>query len=308
MLKIVTRRSSTGQTLCLEGELIGPWVDELARTAQTAAGVLTIDLADVAFADRDGVRLLQTLGQDHVRLVNVSPFLAERLKTHVDDADLVDRLRRGDVAALDTLMARFAGKAFRIAFGITRNAADAEEVVSDVFATIVRKADTFQGRSALSTWIHRITTNAALNKRRGKRHEVEVPLDADLPTYTADGHRAGDRAFLCADWSQRPDEVLRSKEVRARLDAALGRLPAAYRTVVVLRDVEGLSSEEVAEVIGESVAAVKSRLHRARMALREQMSSYFFMGGLEGPPMPPALGHAAAEPRRASGSRSTVHS
>lgn len=275
MLKIVTHGTPTRRTLCLEGELIGPWVDELARAAEdpVAAGdTVIIDLAGVGFADGQGVRLLQTLRLRNVALVNVSPFLGERLKAHVDDGDLVERLRRADPAAIEWLMARFASKAFRLAHGITRNAADAEEVVSDVFATIVRKVGTFQGRSALSTWIYRVTTNAALNKRRGKRHEVEVPLDPDLPTYTADGHRAGDRTFLCADWSGSPDEVLRAKEVRATLDAALARLPDGHRAVVVLRDVEGLSSEEVAEILGESVAAVKSRLHRARMALREQLT------------------------------------
>ena len=189
-----------------------------------------------------------------------------------DEADLIERLHRADPDAIEALMERFAAKAYRLAHGITKNPADAEEVVQDVFAAIVQKIASFQGRSALWTWIYRVTTNAALNKRRGKRREVEVPLEPDLPTFKADGHRDGDRAFLLADWSERPDEVLLSKEGRAMVNDALARLPDDYRAVVVLRDVEELSNEEAADILGESVGSVKSRLHRARMALREQLT------------------------------------
>jgi RNA polymerase sigma-70 factor (ECF subfamily) len=189
-----------------------------------------------------------------------------------DEADLIERLRRADPDAIEALMERFAAKAYRLAHGITKNSADAEEVVQDVFTAIVQKIGSFQGRAALWTWIYRVTTNAALNKRRGKRREVEVPLEPDLPAFKADGHRDGDRAFLLADWSERPDAVLLSKEGRAMVNDALARLPDDYRTVVVLRDVEELSNEETAEVLGETVGSVKSRLHRARMALREQLT------------------------------------
>ena len=189
-----------------------------------------------------------------------------------DEAELIERLRRADPGAIEALMERFAAKAYRLAHGITKNPADAEEVVQDVFVAIVQKIESFQGRAALWTWIYRVTTNAALNKRRGKRREVEVPLEPDLPTFKADGHRDGDRAFLLADWSERPDEVLLSKEGRAMVNDALARLPDDYRAVVVLRDVEELSNEEAAEILGESVGSVKSRLHRARMALREQLT------------------------------------
>ena len=192
----------------------------------------------------------------------------------IEEHALIARLRSGDTDSIEVLMERFTPKLYRLAHGITRNAADAEEVVQDVFASIVHKLDTFEGRAALWTWLYRVTTNAALNKRRGKRHEVEVPLESDLPAYKADGHRDGDRAFLLADWSQRPDEALLSKEARERLDRALARLPDDYRIIVVLRDVEELSNEEAARVLGESISAVKSRLHRARMALREQLTRH----------------------------------
>lgn len=185
---------------------------------------------------------------------------------------LIERLRQGDTQALEALMARYSGRVYRLAFGITRNDADAEEIVQDVFLTLFRKIDTFEERSALGTWIYRVTANAALIKRRGKRVELEVLLEDYLPRFLEDGHRDGDRTFLCADWSQRPDEAAQGVETRAILTQALERLPDTYRAVVLLRDLEGLSNEEAAEVLGETVASVKSRLHRARMALREQLT------------------------------------
>ncbi len=185
------------------------------------------------------------------------------------ERSLVKRLQAGDPEALETLMERHAAKVYRLAYSITRNTGDAEEVVQDVFLNVFRNVGGFQGRAAVSTWLYRVTTNAALNKRRGKRLEVETSLDAWLPTFKADGHREGDRAFLLADWSRTPENELLSRETRAQLEQALEALPDRYRAVLVLRDVEGLSSEETAAVLAESVSAVKSCLHRARMALRE---------------------------------------
>lgn len=189
-----------------------------------------------------------------------------------DDAALVERLSAGDPTALEVLMERFSGRVYRLAYGITRDSADAEEVVQDVFLTIFAKIKTFESRAALSTWIYRITTNVALNRRRGLRYQREVPLEECLPTFESDGHRHGDRSFLLSDWSSTPDEALMSAEGRRVLARAIDGLPAHYRSVLVLRDVEGLSNEEVAEVVGDSVSSVKSRLHRARMAIREQVT------------------------------------
>lgn len=171
-------------------------------------------------------------------------------------------------------MEQFSGRVYRLAYGITRNAADAEEVVQDVFLTVCRKGDSFEGRSALGSWIYRVTANAALNKRRGKRLELETSLEEQLPRFKEDGHRAGDRAWVLADWSQNPERDLFSGETRAVLGRALDTLPENYRAVLVLKDVDELSNGEIAEMLGESVASVKSRLHRARMALREQLTRH----------------------------------
>lgn len=165
----------------------------------------------------------------------------------VSDEVLLAQLRAGDTAVLEPLMERFSGRLFRVAQGITRSASDAEEVIQDVFLSL-------------------------LNKRRGKRAQLEVLIEDHLPTFKEDGHREGDRAFLLADWSDLPDETLLSKEGRETIRAAIDRLPAQYRAVLVLRDVEELSTEDVAEALGATVASVKSRLHRARMALREMLT------------------------------------
>ena len=196
-------------------------------------------------------------------------LLAVRPET---EAELFEGLRRGDPRALDGLMEAFGPRVYRLAYGVTRNAADAEEVVQDVFLTIFRRHDTFEGRSALGSWIYRVTMNAALNKRRGRPATRESSLEAHLPTFTGDGHRAGERSYLLMDWSATPEGELLATETRAILRRALDDLPDAYRAILVLRDVEGLTTEEVADITGESPAAVKSRLHRARTALRERVT------------------------------------
>jgi RNA polymerase sigma-70 factor (ECF subfamily) len=190
------------------------------------------------------------------------------------DLALVERLRGGDPTALDELMARYASRVWRLARGVTRNDADAEEVAQDVFLTLTRKGDMFEGRAALGSWIYRITMNTALNKRRGKRAEVEVPLEEMLPAYREDGHRAGDRAYLLIDWSRGPEAELLSAEARAVIRRTIDRLPDRYRAVLVMRDIEELSNEETAAALGETVSAVKSTLHRARMALREELTRH----------------------------------
>ena len=191
------------------------------------------------------------------------------------DSELLDRLRGGDALALETLMARYSDRVYRLAYSVTRNEADAEEVMQDVFLTVFRKHDTFEGRSALGSWIYRVTMNAALNRRRGKRTELETALDALLPTFKADGHREGDGDWVLADWSRTPERELLSEESRVAVNRAIDNLPEHYRSVLVLRDVDGLTNEQVAEIMGGSIALVKSRLHRARMALREQLTRHY---------------------------------
>lgn len=185
---------------------------------------------------------------------------------------LLQRLRGGDTTALETLMEQHAPRVYRVAYGITQNAADTEEVVQDVFLTLFKKIHTFEERAALGSWLYRVATNAALVKRRRRRPDREVPLDSLLPTFHPDGHRMGEREFVLCDWSRSPEAMLMSQETCETVQRAVGLLPEQYRTVLILRDIEELSNEEVAEIVGDSVAAVKSRLHRARMVLREALT------------------------------------
>src|SRR5438552_15590199 len=122
---------------------------------------------------------------------------------------------------------------YRLACGVTRNQADAEGVLRDVLLTLARKSASFEGRSALGSWIYRIATNAALNKRRGKRLELETSLEELLPTFEADGHRAGDRTYLLADWSQNPEEELLCDEPRPVRERLLDSLSDSYRAVLL---------------------------------------------------------------------------
>ena len=187
---------------------------------------------------------------------------------------LVERLRQGDASALEALMERYASRVFRVARGITRTDADAEEVVQDVFLALARKIESFEGRAQLSTWIYRVATNAALLKRRGKRVQLEVSLEEHLPTFKEDGHRDGPRDYVLADWSRTPEAELLDGETRTVLARAIDQLSDTYRAVLILRDVEELSTEEAARILGESVSSIKSRLHRARMALRERLTRH----------------------------------
>jgi len=188
------------------------------------------------------------------------------------EAVLIARLRARDAGALEILMERHASRVFRVAYGITRNEADAEEVVQDVFLSLFEKIGAFEERAALGTWLYRVTTNAALLRRRGKRLELEVSLEDQLPSFKDDGHRAGERSFLLADWSASAEEEMLAGEIHDRVRRAIDMLPPHYRAVVMLRDIEELSNEEAAEILGEPVSSIKSRLHRARMALREQLT------------------------------------
>jgi len=185
------------------------------------------------------------------------------------DAPLLEALRRRDPSAAERLVARFGDRAYRLASGITGNAADAEEVVQDAFWNVIRKIDAFRGDSAFRSWIYRIVSNAAYQKRRGPANRpAELSLDAVLPLFHEDG-RHGEPI---ADWSPAVDDPSRRIELRLALTAAMADLPADYQAVVLLHDVEGLSNGEVAETLGISVGNAKTRVHRARLFLRKRLA------------------------------------
>jgi len=200
--------------------------------------------------------------------------MARHLEAHPGDAELVERLKTGDREAFGALLRRYQGKVYRLAMNMTRSPQDAEEVTQDVFLAVYRKIGDFDGRAAFSTWLYRVASNAALMKLRGRRSEPHLSIEEEGPAFAPDGHFARP----VADWSELPEDRLLSAERRRVLEQAIDALPPDYKAVVVLRDVEGLSNQEVAEILGATVLAVKSRLHRARLALRERLAAYLETG------------------------------
>ena len=184
------------------------------------------------------------------------------------DRDLLEALRQREPTAAERLVTTYGDRAYRLATSITGNGQDAEEVVQDAFWTVVRKIDSFRGESAFGSWLYRIVANAACQKlRSGQSRRRDVSWDDVLPFFDEQGRHMASMA----DWSPRVDAPSLKTELRMALTAAIEELPAAYRTVMVLRDVEGLSNPEVAEFLRLSVPVVKTRVHRARLFLRKQL-------------------------------------
>lgn len=187
------------------------------------------------------------------------------------EADLIARIKAKDETALDALMEEYGGKVYGLAARMTSNHHDAEEVCQDVFLAVFEKIDTFRGEAKLSSWMYRITANAALMKLRNRPKVKTLPLEEELgPAMTEDGMMTEP----VADWSRLPSDEVERKELTARLAQAVEQLPPESRSVFVLRDIEGLEAEEASQVLEISVAALKSRLHRARLFLRKQLADY----------------------------------
>ncbi len=178
-----------------------------------------------------------------------------------------------DEEAFNEIVHRYADKIFRLALRITRDHSDADEVLQKVFLTM-EKLDTFRGESKFSTWLYRVAANAGYMHLRAKKkkYKNEVSLE-DYVSYNGYGALEG---VQIKDWSYRPDEVLLSREGMEIIERAVNELPVAYRLVFHLRDVEGLTNPEVAEILGVSLMNVKSRIHRARLFLRDRLSDYFY--------------------------------
>jgi RNA polymerase sigma-70 factor (ECF subfamily) len=187
------------------------------------------------------------------------------------DDRLIRELTAQTPEAMEQLVARYGPKTYRLALRITGKPEDAEEVSQDVLWTVVRKIDTFKRESALGSWIYRITANAAYQKLRGRRGKDEVSWETLLPAFDADGHLVE----LERDWSHVVDDPALQAEARRRLLEAIDSLPADYRTAFVLHDMEELPNPEVAELLGITLAAVKSRVHRSRLFLRRRLAEYF---------------------------------
>jgi RNA polymerase sigma-70 factor (ECF subfamily) len=187
------------------------------------------------------------------------------------DAGLLARLQAGDVSACEELVRRHGPRMLAVARRLLRSEADADDAVQDAFLSAFRAIGTFAGDAALSTWLHRIVLNACLMRLRSRSRRKDVPLDDLLPSFDETGHHVRP----VRPWADLPVAAAARTETRARVRACIDRLPEGHRTILLLRDIEELSTEETASRLGIRPGAVKTRLHRARQALREMLAPLF---------------------------------
>lgn len=196
------------------------------------------------------------------------------------DVELVARARDGDVDAFARLAERHQRQLYRLALRMMGNEADAEEVLQEAFLHAFQKLGEFRGDAAFNSWIYRITANSALMRLRRQRRSPEVLATEDRPTgelpagpsFAPDGGYAEPPR---SDWSLRADDALHNQQLGQAIVRAVENLSEDYRVVFLMKDVDGLSNEQIADALGLTVPAVKSRLHRSRLALRGQLSEFF---------------------------------
>jgi len=192
--------------------------------------------------------------------------------------ELLARLKSGDEQALVDLADEFGTKIYQLAFRYLRNKEDAEEVTQDVLFKIYRQVEAFRDDAALSSWIYRITFNAAMSRLRTAKYQHSH--DDERQASVGDAELNGDtaRATDVAGWSDLADEQVRRSQLRSRVMRAILALPAIYRAPVMLRDIQGMSTEEASAMLKVKDQTLKSRLHRGRLILRKQLAD--FAGGL----------------------------
>ena len=186
-----------------------------------------------------------------------------------DDLDLVHASKNGDLAAFEQLVKRYDRTLFRIAHSVTHNREDSQDAVQEAFLKAYQHLGDFRGDSKFSTWLIRITVNQSLMKLRKQRAIREESLDED---FQADGDKL---PMEVIDWAPNPEQRYRTSELREILIKTIDELQPILRVVFVLQDLEGLSTDQTAEVLHLSQSAVKSRLWRARLQLRERLNKYF---------------------------------
>jgi len=192
--------------------------------------------------------------------------------TEATEQELVQRLQAGDAETFDALFRQYFQKVFRQATHLLGNAAEAEEVVQEVFLAVYEKAHTFRGEAAFTTWLYRLTTNAAFSRLRRRKRSHEVAIEDYLPQFQPDGHHL---VRPVVDWSANLEERLADAQLQQLLRKAIELLQPLDKAVLVLSDFEDLSNKEIGEALGLTVLAVKARLHRARLFLRGQLAVTF---------------------------------
>lgn len=190
------------------------------------------------------------------------------------ERELLARLRAGDERAYEDLVRDAGPRMLAVCRRLLSNEQDAQEAVQDAFVSAFKALPGFEGGSKLTTWLHRIAVNAALMKRRAKSRRPERSLDDLLPAFHEDGHRKDPKD----PWAEMPHDQITREETRAMVQRLIDELPDDYRTILILRDIEGLDTASTAQTLSISEPAVKTRLHRARQALRTLLEAELTKG------------------------------
>lgn len=201
----------------------------------------------------------------------VDPAHAMDANDTFDETALLARLRSREDAAFDALVELAMPRMLSVARKMMPTDADAEDAVQDAFLSAFRSLDRFDGRSKLTTWLHQITVNACLMRLRSRRRRPEKSIESLLPEFLPDGHQK----ISQRPWHAGRSDGIEEGEVRVLVREKLEEMPEAYRVVIVLRDIEGLSTEETAAVLMVTVDTVRTRLHRSRQALKTLLEPFF---------------------------------
>jgi RNA polymerase sigma-70 factor (ECF subfamily) len=278
--------------LRVDGRLTERNVDAFREVAEPfiGAGKTTLfDVSGVDFVDAAGAEALSSAARKNGVLVGCSKFLVEMGSSDVDrrvqrpsaepeaneEAPLLRRLQAGEDAAYAELVTRYAPRLLTTARRFLRQEDDARDAVQDAMLCAFRAIGSFNGEARLSTWLHRIVVDAALMKLRTRRRHPEQSIEELLPSFDKGGAWAQETKRWCLP----SEELLERRSVRERVRRCIEQLPETYRTVLVMRDIEDLDTDEVAEMLGATPNAVKIRLHRARQALRTLLEQELDLAG-----------------------------
>ena len=193
-----------------------------------------------------------------------------------DEAALLTRMQAGDGDAFEACVRTYSGRLLHVARRILGNEEDANDAVQDAFLSAFKGIGQFKGESQLGTWLHRIVANAALGRLRSRQRRPETSIEALLPHFGEGEHQLDPPV----PWKATPETTVQSQETRELVQHCISQLPETYRIVLLLRDIERLTTEETAKTLDTSTAVVKTRLHRARQALRSLLDPHFRRGDL----------------------------
>jgi RNA polymerase sigma-70 factor, ECF subfamily len=235
---------------------------------------LELDLSAMTFADRDGATLVRDLVNKGSVLQECSELVRMLVEDHPsrppksngagDERQLLAQLRAGEEGAFELVVQRFGGRMLATARRFLNNECDAQDAVQEAFASAFRALDKFNGDALLSTWLHRIVVNVALMQLRSKRRRGEQPIEMLLPRFDQDGEWIDEQVI----WTNAAETILESRDSREMVRRCIERLPEEYRSVLLLRDIEELDTDEAARSLSVTANTIKVRLHRARQALK----------------------------------------